>query len=209
MKKTIITILVTIYAVIAVLTTICLLAYNDSHISTFGSTSLIIVDSKDLEDIGLNMGDIAFVTKSKNLNQNDKVFCYEVYNGEVSITVSTIKDVQQDERSKTNKYELTDGRIIDYNFILGPANSFSKMPKVGFVLKVLESKFGYLFLVVLPTLLLFLYELYTIVMQIKDGRDEEDDDEEDDEDDRPRKSSKSSSKSSKNTNKKKSTKKTK
>ena len=140
MKKTIITILITIYAVIAVLTTICLLAYNDSHISTFGSTSLIIIDSKDLEDIGLNMGDIAFVTKSKNLNQNDKVFCYEVYNGEVSITVSTIKDVQQDERSKANKYELTDGRIIDYNFILGPANSFSKMPKVGFVLKVLESK---------------------------------------------------------------------
>ena len=206
MKKTIITILVTIYAVIAVLTTICLLAYNDSHISTFGSTSLIIVDSKDLEDIGLNMGDIAFVTKSKNLNQNDKVFCYEVYNGEVSITVSTIKDVQQDERSKANKYELTDGRIIDYNFILGPANSFSKMPKVGFVLKVLESKFGYLFLVVLPTLLLFLYELYTIVMQIKDGKDDEDD-EDDEEDEKPKKSSKSTSK--KSTAKKKSSKKSK
>lgn len=206
MKKTIITILITIYAVIAVLTTICLLAYNDSHISTFGSTSLIIIDSKDLEDIGLNMGDIAFVTKSKNLNQNDKVFCYEVYNGEVSITVSTIKDVQVDNRTNVNKYELTDGRTVDYNFILGPANSFSKMPKVGFILKVLESKFGYLFLVVLPTLLLFLYELYTIVMQIKDGKDDEDDEEDDDEE-KPKKSSKSPSK--KSTAKKKSSKKSK
>ena len=49
MKKTIITILVTIYAIIAIFTTICLLSYNDSHISTFGNTSLIIIDSKDLE----------------------------------------------------------------------------------------------------------------------------------------------------------------
>ena len=137
MKKTIITILITIYAVIAVLTTICLLAYNDSHISTFGSTSLIIIDSKDLEDIGLNMGDIAFVTKSKNLNQNDKVFCYEVYNGEVSITVSTIKDVQVDNRTNVNKYELTDGRTVDYNFLLVTENSFSKMPKVGIILNAL------------------------------------------------------------------------
>ena len=188
MKKTIITILVSIYAVIAILTTICLLSYNDNHISTFGNTSLIIIDSKDLEtnNPAYYMGDIVFPTRSKNLNKGDQVFCYEVYNGEVSISVATINNITGDERTKTNKYELSDGRILDYNFIIGPSNNCMKMPKVGFVLKVLESKFGYLFLVVLPTLLLFLYELYTIVMQIKEGGQDEEDDE-------PKKTSKSTS----------------
>lgn len=195
MKKTIITILVTIYAIIAIFTTVCLLSYNDSHISTFGNTSLIIIDSKDLEknQQPFYMGDIVFVTKSKNLNKNDQVFCYEVYNGEVSISVATINNITVDERSKTNKYELSDGRTLDYNFIIGPVNGVTKMAKVGYILKVLESKFGYLFLVVLPTLLLFLYELYTIVMQIKNGGDEEDDDDEEEEEVKPKKSSKSSS----------------
>ena len=181
MKKTIITILVTIYAIIAIFTTICLLSYNDSHISTFGNTSLIIIDSKDLEknQPPFLMGDIVFVTKSKDLKKNDQVFCYEVYNGEVSISVATINNITVDEKTKTNRYELSDGRTLDYNFIIGPVNGVSKMAKVGFVLKVLESKFGYLFLVVLPTLLLFLYELYTIVVQIKNGGDEDEDDEDD------------------------------
>ena len=212
MKKTIITILVSIYAVIAILTTICLLSYNDSHISTFGNTSLIIIDSKDLESNTppFYMGDIVFATKSKNLNKNDQVFCYEVYNGEVSISVATINNITVDERTKTNKYELSDGRILDYNFIIGPSTNCMKMSKVGYVLKVLESKFGYLFLVVLPTLLLFLYELYTIVMQIKEGGENEEDDEEEEEEVKPKKTSKSSSKSSsKKTTKKRVSKKSK
>ncbi len=211
MKKTIITILVTIYAIIAIFTTICLLSYNDSHISTFGNTSLIIIDSKDLEknQPPFFMGDIVFVTKSKNLNKNDHVFCYEVYNGEVSISVAKINNISVDERSKTNKYELSDGRTLDYNFIIGPVNGASKMAKVGYVLKVLESKFGYLFLVVLPTLLLFLYELYTIVMQIKDGSsddEDEDDEEEEEEEVKPKKTS--AKKTSSKTTKKRVTKKT-
>ncbi len=209
MKKTIITILVTIYAIIAIFTTICLLSYNDSHISTFGNTSLIIIDSKDLEknQPPFLMGDIVFVTKSKDLKKNDQVFCYEVYNGEVSISVATINNITVDEKTKTNRYELSDGRTLDYNFIIGPVNGVSKMAKVGFVLKVLESKFGYLFLVVLPTLLLFLYELYTIVVQIKNGGDEDEDDEDDDEDEEEVKPKKSSKNSSAKTTKKKTTKK--
>ena len=209
MIKTIITILVTIYAIIAIFTTICLLSYNDSHISTFGNTSLIIIDSKDLEknQPPFLMGDIVFVTKSKDLKKNDQVFCYEVYNGEVSISVATINNITVDEKTKTNRYELSDGRTLDYNFIIGPVNGVSKMAKVGFVLKVLESKFGYLFLVVLPTLLLFLYELYTIVVQIKNGGDEDEDDEDDDEDEEEVKPKKSSKNSSAKTTKKKTTKK--
>ena len=211
MKKTIITIFVTVYAIIAIFTTVCLLSYNDSHISTFGNTSLIIIDSKDLEknQPPFLMGDIVFVTKSKDLKKNDQVFCYEVYNGEVSISVATINNITVDERSKVNKYELSDGRTLDYNFIIGPVNGCSKMAKVGYVLKVLESKFGYLFLVVLPTLLLFLYELYTIVMQIKEGSsDDEDEDEDDDEEEEVKPKRTSTKKSSSKTTKKRVTKKT-
>lgn len=179
MKKFLVTVLLTIYAVIAIATTICLLSYNSYHVSQFGKTSLIIIDSNDLEDKGLNMGDIVFVTSSKNIKANDLVFVYDnSTTNEVSITLNTIKEVNTNSRTNETTYKMDNGETYYSSSIIGPFKENKILPKLGMILKALESKFGYLFLVVLPTLLLFLYELYTIVIQIKNGSDDEESDDE-------------------------------
>ena len=81
MKKFILNILFTIYAVIAVFTTICLLSYNEYKISEFGDNSIILVTNDELSP-DFNKGDLVIVkagNKSK-INVGDKVFFYNSQN---------------------------------------------------------------------------------------------------------------------------------
>ena len=176
MKKFLVSVLLTIYAVIAIATTICLLAFNDYHVSEFGSTTMIIIDSMDWEP-NFSKGDIAFVTKTTKVAANDEIFVYNVVDSRVSIEIERVTAVESDNLTNQTTYKLSSGRSIGTANVIGKVNGSSKMQKVGYVLSVLESKFGYLFLVVLPTLLLFLYELYSIVTQLRDNAEEDDEEE--------------------------------
>lgn len=62
MKKVLINIIFTIYAVIAILITICLLSYNKYKVSTFGNTSLVIIDNDSLKS-DFNENDLVFYKK--------------------------------------------------------------------------------------------------------------------------------------------------
>ena len=189
MKKFLISVLLTIYAVIAIATTICLLAFNDYHVSEFGSTTMIIIDSMDWEP-NFSKGDVAFVTKTTKVAANDEIFVYNVVDNKVSIEIVRVTSVETDSLTNQTTYKLSSGRSIGTANVIGKVDGSSKMQIVGYVLSVLESKFGYLFLVVLPTLLLFLYELYTRVTQLRDNAEE-------DEEEAPKKKSTSKKKSTK------------
>ena len=71
MKKIILNILFTVYAVIAVFTTVCLLSYNEYKISEFGDNSIILVTNDELSP-DFNKGDLVIVkagNKSKIAQQ--------------------------------------------------------------------------------------------------------------------------------------------
>ena len=51
--------------------------------------------------------------------------------------------------------------------MIGKTETAKKYAGLGQVLSVLESRFGFLILVILPTLILFLYELYRVIIEIK------------------------------------------
>ena len=91
MKKTIINILVTVYALIAVFTTVCLLSYNKYKISEFGDNSIILVTNDELMP-DFNKGDMIIV-KAGNKNKiqvGDKVFFYDSQNKTVNVALATI-----------------------------------------------------------------------------------------------------------------------
>ena len=45
------------------------------------------------------------------------------------------------------------------------------MPNVGTILGILESKWGFLFLIVFPSLLAFIYEIGVVVSDIKNNKE--------------------------------------
>ena len=181
MKKTIGNIIFIIYAIIAVFVTICLLSFNEFKVSEFGDTSLVIVDNQDLEP-NFNEGDLVLVDKGKRIREGDTIF---FYNTSADVVEVTLAQVQKIEKVSNLEYTYTvEGDVaISSEYVLGNAEDVTKISNVGTVLGVLESKWGFLILIVFPSLLAFIYEITVVFTEIREGKKDDDEESEDEETD--------------------------
>ena len=74
--------------------------------------------------------------------------------------------------NKETTYTLEGERKISSQYVLGPAETAEVIPGVGTVLGILESKWGFLFLIVLPSLLAFIYQISVVIAELKKSNDE-------------------------------------
>lgn len=170
MKKVIYSIVVTIYAIIAVFTTVCLLSYNDYKVTQFGDYSLVIVSGELAKDnVNLNEGDLVIVNKKGDIKVGDQVFYYSQYEKTVTVASGKVTNIEKITSTETT-YTIGDNYMVSSQYILGPVNGTTKVQSVGTVLNVLESQWGFLFLVVFPSLLAFIYELTVVVGEIKGNK---------------------------------------
>ncbi len=158
---------ISIWAVIAIFATICLMSYNDYGVSEFGDYSLFIVDNKSLEPT-FKKYDLVIVEKDLEsaYDVGDEVF---FYNGNNDIR-SYINEGQVTEVERLNGVEdnFSFGDVtISYGNLIGSANGAKVFKKVGLVLDVIESRWGFMFFVILPTIYAVVYEIYTIVLEVK------------------------------------------
>ena len=170
MKRIIVNILVIIYAIIAVLTTICLLSYNEYKISEFGDNSIILVTNEDLTP-DFNKGDLIIVNsgnKSK-IDIGDKVFFYNSQDKKVEVALAQVTN-KEIITSKEITFTVGKDHEVSSQYVLGATKNATVIPVVGGILGVLESNWGFLFLIVFPSLIEFLYELTVVFSEIKEER---------------------------------------
>lgn len=175
MKKTLKNILFSIYLVIAIVITLLLLAYNDFKVSEFGNYTLLLIKDSSLEP-EFNKGDLVILNKEDEVLAGRKAFFYQAENQKIEIKLGVIEDVQSvTETEKT--YTLEGDRKISGEYVLGPANTAEIIPKLGAVLSVLESKWGFLLLIVFPALILVVNQIgivFSNIMQAtKQAKEEE------------------------------------
>ena len=166
MKKILFNLIIIVYVVIAILVTICLLTFNQYRISEFGNKSLIIINEND-DLYSYTKGDLLIVTKEnlKNAKPGDIVFFYE----SKSVKIAKIVEVKDFGQIAVNY--LIDGNYqVVEDDIIGTSNSVKVIPKAGQALQILESKWGFLFLIVFPSLLAFLREIYDLILEITDKK---------------------------------------
>ena len=180
MKKTIGNLIFIIYAIIAVFVTICLLSFNEYKVSEFGDTSLVIIDNEELEPT-FNKGDLVIVDKSKRIREGDTIFFYNSSADVVEVTLATVQNIEKVNDSEYT-YAIDGDRSISSEYVLGNAGDVTKISTVGTVLGVLESKWGFLILIVFPSLLAFIYEITVVFTEIREGKEAEDDEEDNDDD---------------------------
>ena len=168
MKRFIRNIFITVYAIIAIFITVCLLSYNDYKVTEFGSYSLVIVDNDKIEP-AYNKGDLVIVDKSKYTEINDMIFFYKASEG--TMTISYARVINKEEISDTETTYMLEGeKAISSDYLIGKAEGSKKIEKIGTVLQVLQSKWGFLILVVLPALLAFLYEVGEVIVEVRGKR---------------------------------------
>lgn len=164
--------IIIVYILVIIFVTICLLSYNDYGLTVLDGNTWIPVIDEDLEP-NYTVGDLLIVEKNKlsNIREGDTVFFYRTVSGEVTINfakITSVEYVSQDEYTFTveGDYKFSSDNLI------GKVDTAKVIPKIGAILGVLESKYGFLFLGVFPSLIAFLYTLYTLILEVQVPEDE-------------------------------------
>lgn len=168
-KKVLLTIVGVLYFAFALCMTILLLNYNKYGITQFGETSLIII-KEDVSFDGYKKGDLVLVkdTKIKDLKENDVVFAYKLdENRSVHVQVGNVGKIYEEEQAITFK----NGNTYSKEFLAG--KPYEVHNNIGTVLSVIESQWGFLFIVLVPIFLIFIYQVYALIVEIKYGADKD------------------------------------
>lgn len=165
-------VLITIYCLVAIALTICLLNYNDYNITVLGDKTFVIVRDDDLLP-DYQKGDLVIVTRNPNRNVvvGDKIFFYSDDKEEVSVNLGTVVEKVNVTKTETT-FTMNGDYPISSEYLIGKTETSKVFHKLGSVLSVLESRFGFLFLIIFPILVLFIYEIFAVIKEIKSPNEE-------------------------------------
>lgn len=170
MKRVLGAILFVAYSIIAITVTVLLLSYNDFNISEIGDYTVYIAKN-DLLEPEYEKGSILVIEKAsdKNVKIGDKILLYQVINSqefEVVTRTLTGKITQ----GRHTVYEVSGGETYSSEYFIGKTDDVTVIGSPwGTVLSILESKWGFLFCIVIVSLLLFLQEVFDLIIEIKYG----------------------------------------
>ena len=159
--KVLLIVFLVLYLGLEIFVTACLLNFNDQRITVFGKKSLIIVDDDFSKDY--KKGDLLVVTKDdgSKVRTGDYIFFYNPGDNYV-INYAEVSNVM-----RTNEYYtfvVGNDYNVYYDYFVG--KSVKNYSGIGKILKVLESKFGFLTLIILPTMVAIVFEIYAIILEI-------------------------------------------
>lgn len=186
MKRIIGNIFTILVVIIIIVMSVLLLSYNEYRVSQFGNNTLLIVDN---DMLNFKKGSLLIVEgcDPKEVKAGDYVFYYDTSSKKVSTVLSKIESIYKTEQGEIS-FTLPNEFILEGEYIIGKKEDTKEYKNIGAVLSVLESKWGNLFLVVLPAFILFVYEIINVIIEVKKYKNrgkkkkiiiiEEDDDEE-------------------------------
>ena len=178
------TIIIIVWVLVAIVTTVCLLSLNECGVTELGKKSVFVIDD-DSHEPKFYEDDLIIATKLKEseYKAGDSVFYY-LDNSKDSILIKSgivqsidVLDGAEDtfhfaKKSITSEFDTED--LIAYGRIIGKMDEVKSYRKLGLVLNILESKFGFLFLIILPTIFATVYEVYSIIEEVKSNDEKED-----------------------------------
>lgn len=162
-------ILFTVYFVFALVMTVLLLNFNDYGVTQFGDKSLVLVSSKISND-QYKKGDLVITehTKIADYKEGDYIFTYRIGADRIpTLQLGKIGNVYPEE----DAISFENGETYSSEFIAGkPVKQYEK---IGGYLSIIESKWGFLFIVLIPVFLIFIFEVYSLIIEIKYGSEED------------------------------------
>lgn len=152
--------------------TACLLCTNKYGFTQFGDTTLLTIDDFRAEYLDeAQENDLIIVRgEAKDINVGDKIYYYGTAENKYTIRTAHVKEIVSSDDSVA-LYKLDDdfGTTIATTRVIGKYSAIYH--NIGGILDVLESKLGFLFLVILPILIIFMYQIYALIVVVKYGDD--------------------------------------
>ena len=154
-------ILIIIYVIFI---TSCILCRNKFGYTQFGDMTFITVNDNNAKFIqNSESGDLLIVkSQQTGLNAGDLIYYYVTVDEKYVVRTGVIESKTEDDYSALYVLNDEDKTSVASNRVIGKYVSFHK--DKGKILDVLESRIGFLFLVLLPILLVFIYQIYQLVI---------------------------------------------
>jgi len=165
-RNIIIGILFVVFFAFAIGMTVLMLNVNDYGLTQFGDTTLLYL-TENISSKNFKKGDLVLIEKPlfEEVKVGDELFVYRVArNGSVTVEVGIVGDIHEEDSAIS--YE--NGATFGEQLIIGHAGN--KYEKIGSYLGIIQSQWGFLFIILVPCFLIFIYQLYALIVEIKYGK---------------------------------------
>lgn len=154
MRSVISKILILIYLLIVMVLSLYLFMYNPIGVNS--NKKYTVFTSENLNSFKDN--ELVIVKKKLDIKTNDRIFFYNFYTNKIKILEGKVVSLEKT-NEKEITYELDNRRFVSNNYVIGNINDTKSIPLIGFVFKTLSSTWGYLIFALIPTMILFIYQL--------------------------------------------------
>jgi len=170
-------VIIIVYVIAITAFILCRNKYGYTQFGDYTFDNVSLIDERNMTVA--KKGDLLVIKNSNDFKVGDVIYYYAAYNETYVVRSDVILKIDDDGYTSlfTIKHGDDEITVVDTR-IIGKYTSTYK--GLGAFLDVVESRVGFLFLVLLPIMIVFIYQVYEFVMIIRYERvdeDENDDDE--------------------------------
>lgn len=158
--------------------TSCILCRNKFGYTQFSDMTFVTVNDSNSKFIqGSKSGDLLIIREQQTgLDKGDLIYYYVTVDEKYVVRTGVIESKTEDDYAALYVLNDEDKTSVASNRVIG--KYVSTHPGKGSILEVLESRLGFLFLVLLPILVVFIYQVYQLVIVARYESVEDDEEEE-------------------------------
>lgn len=164
--------------VIIIIYVICITAFllckNNYGFTQIGDMTFITIDEEAINYLSeAKENDLLLVrADSSDIEVGDKIYYYDTENSMYVVKSAHVKTIQtSDSGMGVCTLDDSEESTIATTRAIGKYSTTYKT--IGGILDILQSRLGFLLLVILPILLIFMYQIYALIVVIKYGDEEE------------------------------------
>ncbi len=156
--------------------TSCILCRNKFGYTQFGNMTFVTVNDSNVKLLqNASVGELLIIKEQKSdINNGDLIYYYVTVDEKYVVKTGIVDSKTEDDYSALYVLRDDDKTSVASNRVIGKYVSIHH--GLGSTLEVLESRFGFLFLVLLPILVVFIYQVYQLVIVARYEVVEDDDD---------------------------------
>lgn len=157
-------VIIIIYVVLVTMFVLCKNKYGYTQFGDYSFTNIDLIAEKNVKDT--KKGDLLVVKNSNDIHKGDLIYYYAVLNDNYIVRSAVVADVKEDDYSALYTVSLSNTTInVASSRVLGKYSTVYN--NLGSILSVLESRVGFLLLVLLPIIVVFIYQVYEFIIMLK------------------------------------------
>ena len=157
-------VVIIIYVILVTMFVLCKNKYGYTQFGDYSFANIDLIAEKNVKDT--KKGDLLVVKNSNDIHKGDLIYYYAVLNDNYIVRSAVVTDVKEDDYSALYTVSLSNTTInVASSRVLGKYSTVYN--NLGSVLSVLESRVGFLLLVLLPIMVVFIYQVYEYIIMLK------------------------------------------